>query len=62
MTIKVFATATCSSKIDSITEGKEYAVLKITYPKLFPEGCITIINDEGELNRVKSTLFTFETK
>ena len=62
MTVKLYGIAKHTNKYIFITEGKEYPIVKITYPKLNPEGLVTIIDDHGNLNRMCSTYFTFITK
>ena len=60
MTVKLIATAKATDKHLNTTKDKEYSVFKITYEKLFPEGRITIVNDNNELVRVSSYYFTFK--
>lgn len=62
MTIKAYAIAKHDDHILCTTKNKEYAILKITYQKLFPEGLITYIDDEGNLRRESSRYFNFITK
>ena len=63
MTVKVFGIAKNGRATDSgLTIGNTYPVLKIAYPKLFPEGVITTINDEKQLVRVSAYCFDFITE
>lgn len=62
MKVEVYGIAKCTIKGCGITEGKEYAIIKVTYQKFFPEGLVTYIDDDGELKRKTSYLFKYKTK
>ena len=61
MTIKLYGMARNNDNTLKLTEDKMYPIVKITYQKLFPEGLVTIVNDEGNLIRTSSLYFTFKT-
>lgn len=62
MTVKVFGIAKNTNEHTKTTKGKKYAILKIRHPKLFSEGLVTFINDNGDLENDSSLMFTFVTE
>ena len=64
MTVKVYGVAkfSCDYKDETLTKGKEYPIVKISYNKYNPEGLVTIIDDKKRLVRMTSYHFEFIVK
>lgn len=62
MKVELIATARQNDEYRGTTKDKEYIIFKIRYSKMYPEGLVTYVNDNGELTSATSYAFTFKTR